>query len=495
MNKHLTVRRTRFAPSPTGNLHIGGARTALFNYLFAKKKGGRFILRIEDTDLGRSKQEFAEQLFKELSWLGLLPDESSFVKPDCLIKEDKYYGPYRQSDRKEIYQKHIDILLTSKKAYYCFCSEQELAAERESYFLSTQKKNYQYSRKCWFLTDEEKKEKLKKTTNYLIRFLIDQTKKYDFKDLLRGNISIEGENLEDFVIYRSDWTPLYNLAAVIDDHLMNITHVIRGEDHITNTHKQVALYRAFNWKPPKFVHLAIILDEKSQKLSKRNLDSDQFQYIGQLRDKGYLPEAIINYLLLLGWHPKTNREFFSLKESVKFFSLRGLQTSGAIYDINKLNWYNKCYFQKMPFSNFKNQSLEFLRSVYNLDDVNEHGLEKVLMIFRNQINCFQDLVPLMEFFFKEPLKVELINEEKEQFVKTVLKGLEDIEITKWTPEEIRNFLVKTIAFEKRGEIYPLLREILTQKKHGLELPIIIYCLEKDVVIKRLVKNLKEFKKI
>lgn len=490
MIRNLTI-RTRFAPSPTGNLHIGGARTALFNFLFAKKNKGQFILRIEDTDLKRSKEEFVESLNKDLDWLKLQPDESSFISHDELTNKGKYYGPYKQSERKTIYKKHIDELLTKRKAYFCFCSEEDLRVEKEKFLSNNKRKNYQYSQKCLFLTKKNIKERLQKSTNYLVRFLVNKDEEYGFKDLLRGNITIKGEDLEDFVIYRSDQTPLYNLAAVIDDHLMNITHVIRGEDHITNTHKQIALYKAFDWKSPNFVHLAVILNKEKQKLSKRDLESDQFQQIEQLRKEGYLPEAITNYLLFLGWNPKTTQEFFTLEESINFFNIEGLQPSGAVFDINKLNWYNKHYIKKMSINSFEKFSTEFVNQNCNwvLNKVDCDKLKKTFLLFKTQINCFQDLIPLTRSLFIEPIELKTNKEEERIILKTLLEKFEETVEAEWTEEKIKEILEKVIICKKKKEVYPLLREILIQKKQGLGLSTIIYCLEKKTVIKRLIRSL------
>ena len=236
MSKNLV--RTRFAPSPTGELHIGGARTALFNYLLAQQNGGQFVLRIEDTDIERNREEFIKKQYEDLLWLGLKPDESIFQAGE--------YGSYRQSERLNIYQKYIEKLIREKKAYYCFCSPEELTQEKEEYIKKNQRRNYQYSRKCLNLTEPQIKLFLQKQQSYLIRFQVDRQKSHEFPDLVRGKVVFQGCDIEDFIIFRSNGMPTYHLAVVIDDYLMKISHVLRGEEHLSNTSKQLVLYEAFS---------------------------------------------------------------------------------------------------------------------------------------------------------------------------------------------------------------------------------------------------------
>ncbi|CAG8764890.1 17977_t:CDS:2, partial [Cetraspora pellucida] len=250
---------------PTGELHIGGARTALFNYLFAKQNDGQFILRIEDTDLERNRESFVNNLYEDLLWLGLKPDESIFQ-----IGE---YGPYRQTQRLDVYRKYIEKLLSEKKVYYCFCSPEELTQEREKFNQETKRSNYQYSRKCLRLSEKEVQFFLHQKKPYVVRLKIPSAKNYSFTDLVRGEVNFRSQDIEDFVLFRQNGIPNFNFACVVDDRLMKISHVLRGEEHLSNTGKQL--------------------------LSKRDPETSQWQLISQLRAKGYLPEAIVNYLLLL----------------------------------------------------------------------------------------------------------------------------------------------------------------------------------------------------
>ena len=248
--------RTRFAPSPTGELHIGGARTVLFNYLLAKQNKGQFILRIEDTDTKRNQEEFVNSLYEDLLWLGLKPDESIF--------QEGNYGPYRQTQRLEIYQKYINKLIQEKKVYYCFCSPEELIQEKENYIKREGKSNYQYSRKCLQLNEEEINHSSSKKSPYVLRLKVSQEKNYFFHDLVRGEISFQGKDIEDFILFRQNGIPNYNFACVIDDYLMKISHVLRGEEHLSNTGKQLVLYEALEWKPPLFGHISIILNKEKK---------------------------------------------------------------------------------------------------------------------------------------------------------------------------------------------------------------------------------------
>ena len=313
--------RVRIAPSPTGPFHIGTARTALFNYLFAKKYNGIFILRMEDTDIERSKKEWEEDIIEGLKWLGLMWDEGPLPDGEGYIGN---YGPYRQSERQEIYKKYIQKLLDEGKAYYCFCSPEELEAKRQ-YFMSIGQPP-RYNGKCRNLSEKEVKEYLEAKKPYVIRFK-NPNKKVVFDDLIHGKIESDSSEFGDIVIAKDQTTPLYNLAAVIDDFEMKITHVIRGEDHIPNTPKQILLYEALELKPPKFAHLPLILGPDRSKLSKRHGAVALREY----RKEGFLPEALINFMAFLGWNPGKEREIYSLNSLIKEFSLARCQKLSLIH--------------------------------------------------------------------------------------------------------------------------------------------------------------------
>nr|MBP9015837.1 glutamate--tRNA ligase [Candidatus Atribacteria bacterium] len=316
--------RTRFAPSPTGFLHLGGARTALFNWALARKEGGKFILRIEDTDVARSTEEAVEVILDSLRWLGLYWDE----------------GPYFQSKRLEIYRQYALLLLERGLAYECFCTPEELEERRQK--TMAQGENWRYDRKCWNLKEEEKEELKKEGRKSVLRFYIPPGET-TFVDMLRGEVHFQNEELDDFVIMKSDGMPTYNFACVVDDALMKISHVIRGDDHISNTPRQVLLYRAFGFPLPQFAHIPMILGKDKTRLSKRHGSPSVTYY----RDQGYLPEALFNYLARLSWASgEEEKEIFSREEIVERFSIENVTKHAAVFDLDKLNWMNSVYIRQ-----------------------------------------------------------------------------------------------------------------------------------------------------
>jgi nondiscriminating glutamyl-tRNA synthetase len=326
--------RARFAPSPTGHLHVGNARTALFNWLFARQQGGTMILRIEDTDVDRSEARFEDQLISDLKWLGIDWDEGPDVGGS--------FGPYRQSDRLEIYREHAERLLRESKAYLCFCTEEELQKERER--ATAEHRQPIYSGKCRGLDPAESQRRRAGGEGCAIRLRIPEHP-IRFHDIVHGEVEFSNEVVSDPIILRSSGMPVYNYVVVIDDALMKITHVIRGDDHLSNTPKQVALYEALGWPVPEFAHLSTILGGDRERLSKRHGATS----IANFRDMGVLPEALVNYLALLGWAPSGGtREIFSREELVKEFSLERVTPSPAVFDMEKLYWLNRHYIKQSP---------------------------------------------------------------------------------------------------------------------------------------------------
>ena len=331
--------KTRFAPSPTGYLHLGGLRTALYDYLLAKKHGGIFGLRIEDTDQNRYVAGAVEQLLSTLKKLGLEADEGPVLTYDSKVIERGQFGPYFQSYRLEIYRKYTEQLITSKHAYYCFCSEERLEKMRKEQ--EAKGMPSKYDRCCLGLSEQEVQEKVKQNEPYVVRFKMPsgQTK---FTDLIRGEIIFDNELSDDPIILKSDGFPTYHLAMAVDDHLMEVTHVIRGEEWLSSVPKHIALYQAFGWESPQFAHLSLILNPDKSKLSKRQGDVAVEDYL----QKGYLPQALINYVVFLGWNPKSEQEIFSLPELITAFDIAGVNKAGAIFDRQKLDWYQKEYLYK-----------------------------------------------------------------------------------------------------------------------------------------------------
>lgn len=331
--------RVRYAPSPTGHLHIGNARTALFNYLFARHYKGKFIIRIEDTDTKRNVADGERSQLDNLKWMGLDWDEGPDVGGD--------YGPYRQSERKDIYQKYIDELLDKGLAFKSYVTEEQLQATREAQRAAHQAPHYVYEYAG--MTDEEIKqsqaEAEAKGLKPVVRFRVPEGKTYEWDDIVKGHLSFESKTVGgDFVIQKRDGMPTYNFAVVIDDHLMKISHVFRGDDHVSNTPKQLMIYEALGWKAPKFGHMSLIINsETGKKLSKR--DESILQFIEQYRDLGYLPEAMVNFIVLLGWSPVGEDEIFSLKQFIKMYDEKRLSKSPAAFDRKKLIWINNQYMK------------------------------------------------------------------------------------------------------------------------------------------------------
>lgn len=362
--------RVRIAPSPTGYLHIGTARTALFNWLFAKKNKAKFILRVEDTDLERSDVKYEKDIIESLKWLGLDWDE----------------GPFRQSERLEIYEKYINKLLKENLAYYCFCSKEDLETERQA--MRTQGLALKYSGKCRTLDKEEVKKRLKDGAGHIIRFKVPETT-ITFKDLIRGEISFDTNLIGDIAIAKDPRVPLYNFAVVIDDEDMEISHVIRGEDHIANTPKQILIQKALGFSQPHYAHLPLILDPDRSKMSKRHSATSIQEY----KEAGYLPEAILNFLALLGWHPKDDKEIFpDMNTLAEEFELERVQKAGAVFNVDKLDWLNAQYIRKL--------SDEALAKKLEIDPV-EHNL-KIVALTKERMKRLTDFKTLAGFFFELP---------------------------------------------------------------------------------------------
>ncbi len=357
--------RVRFAPSPTGYLHIGSARTAYFNWLFARKEKGIFILRIEDTDVSRHQEEMIATILDSLKWLSFRWDEGPDIGGD--------YGPYRQSERNEYYHKYADILLNNKKAYRCFCTTEELEQRRKDY--TKKGEFFSYDRKCLELDDEQIKDKLNKNMPFSIRMLSPENKAISFTDTVYGRIEVNSNNIDDFIIIRSNKLPTYNFSVVIDDYLMKITHVIRGEDHLSNTPKQLLIYDALNIKPPSFTHLPMILAKSGEKLSKRHGAISVEAY----RDEGFLPEALKNYLSLLGWAFDEKTTIFSEKDIIKKFSLDTINKKAAKFDYDKLLNINGIYIKNHEVSDLAGIVRDRLKKripEMNESDLKSNGLKK-----------------------------------------------------------------------------------------------------------------------
>lgn len=383
--------RVRFAPSPTGYLHIGGARTALFNWLFAHKMGGKLILRIEDTDTERLKEDSVSQILTSLKWLGINWDEGPEVGGDC--------GPYYQSERLSLYKKYAEQLLAEGKAYYCFCTSEELEAEREKQRAA--KQPFRYARTCRELSKEEVERRIAAGEKPSLRVKIPVDGSITVHDLIHGDVTFNMDQFDDFVIVKSNGMPTYNFAVVVDDHLMGMTHVLRAEEHLSNTPKQLLIYEALGWEPPKFGHMPMILAPDRSKLSKRHGATS----VEEFRSQGYLAEAIVNYLTLLGWGPGDERELFSLQETVQLFELEQMSKKAAIYDTKKLTWMNGQYLSELPLEKILPEAKPFFINdgLVTEDWFADHEeyFAKLVDVVRVRVKTLQEVADAASYFFKE----------------------------------------------------------------------------------------------
>ncbi|MBI1720666.1 glutamate--tRNA ligase [Lactobacillus crispatus] len=391
--------RVRYAPSPTGHLHIGNARTALFNYLFARHNKGTMVLRIEDTDQKRNVKGGSKSQMKNLHWLGIDWDEGPDKGGD--------YGPYRQSERKEIYQKYIDQLIDEGKAYYSYKTEEELEAQREEQRAAGVAPHYTYEYEG-MTADEIKQaqdEAKAKGLKPVVRIHIPEMETYSWDDIVKGHLEFESDTIGgDFVIQKRDGMPTYNFAVVVDDHLMKITHVLRGDDHVSNTPKQLVVYEALGWEPPKFGHMTLIINsETGKKLSKR--DESVLQFIEQYRDLGYLPEAMFNFITLLGWSPKGENEIFNKREFIKQFDPARLSKSPAAFDQKKLEWINNQYIKKADRDTLLDLALNNLQEAGLVDEhptpEKMEWVRQLVNIYSVQMSYTKQIVDMAKIFFEE----------------------------------------------------------------------------------------------
>ncbi len=489
--------RTRFAPSPTGPLHIGGVRTALFSYLFAKKHGGDFILRIEDTDQTRFVPESEQYILDSLNWLGITPDEGPNI--------GGAYGPYRQSERKSIYGSYAHRLVKEKKAYYAFDTPEALDKMRSKLKGTKAAPKYnsivrEIMQNSLTLGEEEVSCRLEAKEPYVVRLLIDPKKEVKFYDEVRGWIKVEGSNLDDKILLKADGMPTYHLASVVDDHLMKISHIIRGDEWLPSTPIHALLYQAFGWEMPIIAHLPLLLrSDGSGKLSKRFAEKSGtpilpinwkdpktgITYPG-FREAGYLRDGLLNFLALLGWHDRGDRELFTQNELIETFSLECINKSGVRFDMQKAKWVNKQHIRKL--------SNKTLIERYLLPDLQSRGIsankdyaEKVIALIKERIEFPDDIIRIALPFFKKPnTKLTISDKDKLQsFLPILIKDLKTLR--EFTRDDINNIIIGSIVAsgKKKGEVVPLLRVLLTGEKKGANIIDCIELLGKDEVIARL----------
>ncbi len=477
--------RTRFAPSPTGYMHVGNLRSAIFAYLIAKHNGGDFILRIEDTDKTRQVDGALEFIYKTCNLCGLIPDEGPLNGGN--------YGPYIQSERLSIYQKYVNQLVENGKAYYCFCDEKRLEDLRKQ--AEKNKIPFLYDGYCKNLSQTEIEQKIANGEKYVIRQKMPTEGISEYNDVVYGKMTFENKLLEDQILLKSDGFPTYNFANVIDDHLMEISHVIRGNEYLTSTPKYNHLYEAFGWEIPIYVHVPMVVDFDLKKLSKRH-GAASFM---DLYEKGYLPEGIVNYLSLLGFSPETNDEILTLEELIKIFNITRINKSPAIYDIKKLNWVNAHYLKKMDLSELIKITLPHLEVNYDLSNKTKEWLTHLVKIYQNHISYGEEIVKVSALFFKTDI---ILDEECQRFleqekIKEVILSfaIKIKEVKQWSIDNIVKAIqmVKEEIGVKGKNLYMPIRIMVSGQMHGPELPDTIYLLGKDLVLKRLIDNQKYYK--
>lgn len=461
--------RVRIAPSPTGAIHIGLARSALYNFLFASQNNGKFILRIEDTDPTRSTKESVEAILEGLKWLSLYWDE----------------GPYFQSQRLSIYREYAQILLKEGKAYYCYCSQERLKEEKEKAL--KEKRSWQYDRYCLSLRNKDND-----TLPKVIRFLVPIERNVVFNDIIHGKIERSGRDIEDFILLRADGTPTYNFACVIDDALMEITHIIRAVEHISNTFKQILLYEALNFKTPYFAHLPLILGKDGKKLSKRHGAVSIMEY----KKMGILPETLVNYLALLGWSPGGDLEIFSLEEAIKFFRLEKVKKSNAIFDFQKLEWLNSEYIKRSSNERLLVGVKPFFaeRNLFNVNE-SEEKILTIIQLNKERSRNLCELADNMAIYLKEEIDYDkegvkrYLDEEGKESLRELLKVYENLTLfNKGTTEKALRELAINLNKKPAEFIHPL-RMALTGKFVGPPIFDVLNVMGKELAIKRIKKAL------
>jgi nondiscriminating glutamyl-tRNA synthetase len=478
--------RTRYAPSPTGHLHIGGARTALFSYLWARKNGGSFIVRIEDTDLERNVEQAAEKQMDGLKWLGIDWDEG--------MEKGGPHAPYRSMERTDIYREYLEKLLESGHAYPCYCTQEELERDREKQLAEGVAPKY--VGRCRNLTPEQRREREAEGRKPSIRFRVPEGRTIVIQDEVRGEVRFESDGIGDFIVARPDGRPTYNFAVVVDDALMEITHVVRGEEHLSNTPRQVLIYEALGFEAPVFAHASLILNPDGKKMSKR--DESVIQFIDQYKELGYLPEAIVNFLALLGWAPegdKAEEEVFSKEELVDLFSLNRVSKAPAVFDTGKLKWMNNHYIKQSSLERITDLALPHLQKAgrvpEELTDEKREWVTRLVGLYQEQLDYVAQIVELSEMFFRtevdysdearEVLAQEHVPEVAAAFINQIEQA-EDLE-----PDTIKT-LLKNVQKEtgyKGKQLFMPVRAAVTGQTHGPDLRETISLLGADTVISRL----------
>lgn len=477
--------KVRFAPSPTGPFHIGGARSALFNFLLAKKEKGTFLVRIEDTDLARSTKESEENIKAALKWLGMNWDEGIDVGGDN--------GPYRQTERLDIYKKYVDQLIKEGKAYYCYCTEEELDKEREAQMARGE--TPKYNGHCAHLTEEQIEQYKKEGRKPTVRLRVPLNQTVAFDDMVRGHIAFESNGIGDFVIVKSDGIPVYNFAVVVDDHTMGITHVIRAEEHVSNTPRQLVIFDALGWQAPTYGHISLILGADKKKMSKRHGATSVDQY----RQQGYLPEALVNFLALLGWSPEGEDELFTMDQLIEQFSMDHVAKNPAVFDIDKLNWINFHYMKKLSDEELYELCLPHLQAAGYAPQSPSADEKAWLMMLctcvRDHVSYGAQIVDQVKMFFTDSIEedqehaADIQAVKDEDTYKTVVAAFKDKlqAMDQVTPGAVKT-AIKSIMKETKLKgkfVFMPIRVAITGQMHGADLNYIVTLFGKDKTAARL----------
>lgn len=481
--------RVRFAPSPTGYVHIGGLRTALYNYLFAQKNKGTYLLRVEDTDQSRFVEGAMEGMIDVMEWAGV-PHAEGPMLVDGKVVEKGEFGPYIQSQRNDIYKEHAEKLLETGKAYYCFCSRERLDAVREAQ--KAEGKTPKYDGLCRGLSYEEAKTKVAAGEPHVVRLRMPENTDISFNDMIRGTVTVNTAEIDDQVLIKTDGFPTYHLAVIVDDHYMGITHVVRGEEWLISTPKHVFAYEAFGWEAPTFVHLPVILNKEKKKLSKRQGDVA----VEDFKKKGYLAEALINYVALVGWSPEDNQEIFSMDELIEKFSFERVSKSGGVFDLDKLNWVNNHYIKEADLDRIVDGCMPFVveAGLMTVDELNDkrEWFASIVDLMRERFNRLMDVTEHMSLFLEDDVTPE--NDEAKEMVEmehvpeilaafsAKLEALDVLEpaLLKAALKEVQ----KETGYKGKNLFMPT-RIAITGQLHGPDLNRMMAILGKETVLKRL----------
>ncbi len=481
--------RLRFAPSPTGYIHIGSIRTALYNYLFAKHNHGKFILRIEDTDRSRFVEGAIENLIQSLDWAGIEYDEGVFLEDGEIVQKGDY-GPYIQSERLDLYRKYIDELIEKGHAYYCFCSKERLDEVREEQKIKGLIPKYDGL--CRNISIEDAKERIANGEKYVVRLKLPHNKDVKFHDEVRGDITINTEDIDDQVLLKSDGFPTYHMAVVVDDHLMKITHIVRGEEWLASTPKHILLYDAFGWEKPEYVHLPTVLNKDKKKLSKRHGDVSVEGFVKQ----GYLPEAIVNYLALVGWSPESNEEILSMDELIEQFSFGRVAKTGGIFDKEKLDWVNGHYIRSKTPEEITELCIPYLKEAGYItdEDVEKkyNWLKIMVTTVQESLSTTKEVVDKVDIFFGDEVIIEddkalevIKGEQVPQLLDALKEAVEEVdEIDEEFAKNIMKKIQKNTGIKGKNLFMPT-RVTLTGNIHGPEMVDTIYILGKQNILKRI----------